>query len=532
MNGAPTPAAWPGWRILGLLFIAFFTLGAGWSLTTAPGGAPDEVQHSFRASGVWSGQLLNAPLPTGGAEIVIPRSWTQIESEIRCFTGQAQVPASCAHWPDDPGPPVSAGNSAGRYNPVYYLLVGLPFQFFPPTTALYLARLLSALIMAALLTGAASAVILRGGSVMARAGLVAALTPMALFLGGSVNPSGMEIAGAIAGWAGLLCLARHPNHPATSWFAVVTAVGLSGMVVARPASFLWLLVPAAVFMIAAPWSTILVQVRRRAVLVAAGSVVVVTAGCLVWNSVARTSDVGTGAGPFGGLADGVLQTYLNSGDWWPQEVGVLGWLDTQPPTGVLWATVMLVGVLVVPALVGAGPRMRLALLAAVAAAILVPMAAQAVLYPQTGLIWQGRYGLPLTVGVVVLAGFALDEARAFESAFAARLLTACLVIWAGAGVVMAFYNLQRYATGSAGPGWYKILWQPTPWAPPGGSAVAMAVVVAGYGAVSVALARLGRPAPNADRSVTSPASTATATATGTASPAEPLRQAQTPRDAP
>ena len=41
-----------------ILLVSFFTLGAGWSLTTAPGGSPDEVQHAFRAIAFWDGHLL------------------------------------------------------------------------------------------------------------------------------------------------------------------------------------------------------------------------------------------------------------------------------------------------------------------------------------------------------------------------------------------------------------------------------------------------------------------------------------------
>ena len=297
----------PGWKALGSLFSAFFVLAAGWSLTTAPGGAPDEIQHAFRAISVWDGQILAEPLETGGAAVTIPQSWLQIAGNVQCFTGHGEIAADCADWPADAGAGTTAGNSAGRYNPTYYLLVGAPFRLFAPETALHIARLLSCLLTAALLTLAAGTLLVRGGSVMARAGLVAALTPIALFLGGTINPSGLEIAGAIAGWFGLMYLARAPDHPAVRYFALTAGVGLSAMVVSRPASFLWLAVFGVVFLIAAGRRSLAILVRRRAVLVAAGSVAVVTAGCLLWNRIAHTSDVGTGTTPFGGRAEGFLQ---------------------------------------------------------------------------------------------------------------------------------------------------------------------------------------------------------------------------------
>lgn len=489
MKDAPD-AGRPGWGMLSILLLSFFTLGAGWSLTTAPGGAPDEIQHSLRSIAVWDDQLLLEPRPEGGATVRIPQVWSEIEVDIKCFTGNQAAPADCAaSWPTDDGIIEQTGNSAGRYNPTYYLLVGLPFQLFEPETALHVARLLSCLLTSILLTLATGALLVRRGSVLARAGFVAALTPMALFLGSTVNPSGMEISGAIAGWVGLLMMARNPTHPALRYFAVVTAIGLCSMVVSRPASYLWLVVLGVVFAIAAGRRNLGILVRRPAVLVTVAAVAIVTACCLLWNYLAMTSDVSTGAPPFGGLAEGFLATFHNSAGWWEQQIGVLGWLDTPPPTGALWGTLLLIGAIVIPAAVGARPGMRIALLAAVAAAFGVPILAQTLLYPTTGLIWQGRYGMPLTVGVVLVAGIALDEASVFDPAIARRLMRACLGGWALIGMVVGFYNLQRYATGSSGA--YKFLWQPTAWQPPGGNAVAFGVTVVGYLAVAVALTRLG-----------------------------------------
>ena len=66
----------------------------------------------------------------------------------------------------------------------------------------------------------------------------------------------------------------------------------------------------------------------------------------------------------------------------------------------------------------------------------------------------------------------------------------CLAIWALAGIAMGFYNLQRYATGSGAGAGYELLWQATPWQPPGGSALAVVVTAAGYIAVATLLALL------------------------------------------
>src|SRR6478609_106131 len=57
----------------------------------------------------------------------------------------------------------------------------------------------------------------------------------------------------------------------------------------------------------------------------------------------------------------------------------------------------------------AGVVFHARLIAAIVAAVGVPIIAQTFLFPTLGLVWQGRYGMPLTVGVVLIAGIALDE---------------------------------------------------------------------------------------------------------------------------
>ena len=59
---------------------------------------------------------------------------------------------------------------------------------------------------------------------LALAGVLVAVTPMTLFLAGSVNPSGFEIATGIALWAHVLAVARRAEVgvaavPRTCWSA-------------------------------------------------------------------------------------------------------------------------------------------------------------------------------------------------------------------------------------------------------------------------------------------------------------------------
>jgi hypothetical protein len=58
----------------------------------------------------------------------------------------------------------------------------------------------------------------------------------------------------------------------------------------------------------------------------------------------------------------------------------------------------------------AGRRVRTGMSLAVLASIAVPVLFTATTYGTYGSIWQGRYGLPVSVGVIMLAAVALDAA--------------------------------------------------------------------------------------------------------------------------
>ena len=76
-------------------------------------------------------------------------------------------------------------------------------------------RLVSAVITAALLASAITAVHRSAAPLLLGVGLAVAVTPMVLFLGGLVNPSGPEIAAALAFWVCSLVLVSRPGPAST-----------------------------------------------------------------------------------------------------------------------------------------------------------------------------------------------------------------------------------------------------------------------------------------------------------------------------
>src|SRR5205823_737204 len=93
-------------------------------------------------------------------------------------------------------------------------------------------------------------------------------------------------------------------------------------------------------------------------------------------------------------------------------VGVFGWLDTPSPpfTYLVWGAV--VGALALAGLAGSGRRSATLMVGVIAATLLVPMALEALTANRFGFGWQGRYTLPLAIGVPVLAGYLAGRSRA------------------------------------------------------------------------------------------------------------------------
>jgi hypothetical protein len=91
--------------------------------------------------------------------------------------------------------PVRVGTSAGRHFPVYHVVVGWPLNVWGGWTGLILARLISAALSAA----NAFLVLARWSRYgLMLAGLVVAASPMAVEIGGFINPNGLEISAGIA----------------------------------------------------------------------------------------------------------------------------------------------------------------------------------------------------------------------------------------------------------------------------------------------------------------------------------------------
>jgi hypothetical protein len=142
----------------------------------------------------------------------------------------------------------------------------------------------------------------------------------------------------------------------------------------------------------------------------------------------------------------VGEAFAQTRIWVEQMVGVFGWDDTSAPTWTyrIWAIAIVV--LVVLA-VRAGNRRGLLLLGwLVALSLLLPVVLSLPSARSIGIAWQGRYILPLAVGIPVLS--AALGAQVVRSVWIGR--TFIVALWL-ASLLAYLEAVRRYAVGIHGP---------------------------------------------------------------------------------
>lgn len=511
-------------------------LAAAWSLAVPLMASPDEPSHVIKAAAVargqWSGEL--GPEPTGpdrpGAATVVqvPTDYRDAAALPNCFAFQPAQPASCQPAVPPPGDGlVDAETFAGQYPPLYYALVGWPSLVLDAEAGIYAMRLVSAL-LTALLVGWSAYRLHRELGPVALWGVVLAVTPMVLFLGGTVNPQALEIAAALCFWSATLAVALARGGPTTSAL-VQAAVSGAVLVNTRTSSPFWALVVVTVALVAARPGRAREIVRHPAAPWVGLAAFLSTVTAVAWVA-AHPAQV-TGGDLFPQYADPTILVLATTGSGWAyltNMVGNFGWLDAPAPPATVAAWLVALGAAVLPALAPPAPRRaRATLLGLIAVVAVAPVAFQLPTATDAGLIWQGRYALPVAVGVPLLATAVLavalrpertrtgtpasaaggHPAPGMPTVSAAQTVRALLqgtatatIVLVLVGHVAAFYwGTRRYSEGLAG----QTLTLAPDWSSPIGFLPAVAGYTVAAAALAVLVARALRP-PAPDRTGAEP----------------------------
>lgn len=450
-------------------FLILGTLTTLWALASPLMSVPDEPNHAIKAAAVARGQLQAQTSGNQGdpAIVRVPGYIADLGMK-KCYAFDPAVTAACAPQIDAGNTALTtAGTTAGNYNPLYYLLVGMPSRLLAGAPALYAMRIVSGLISAVFLTMAfVAATRLKHGHWPLVASVVA-LTPMVLFLSGSINGNSLEIVTTAAFFLNLSVVLEN----ASSLVRVrpqLVAAGISGAVLAntRALSLLWLTAAFVAALIIFGWRPFTAVLRDKLGLAMSLLTVLGCVAGLAWLVVAD-SFKSLGGTPSTIQPDLAFATMLDRTlDYANGYIGVMGWLDTPSPQGVqiFWHFAFVA--LLLGGLASRPVRGRWVILLIGLAVIILPPILQAQVIQELGYIWQGRYLLALVVLLLLVCGAAM-RFRSFGRSQTAKSVGRWTLSLGVAAHFYAFvYALRRYTVGIVPErtNWTE-MWEPL-WQPP------------------------------------------------------------------
>lgn len=477
MDLAPSHNASLRLRVWLCAFVLFAGLGATWAVASPIFSVPDEPAHTVKAAALVRGDLVPPKMPwpdtgeswfRGGftTRVDVPYSYTWQTSEIpNCYIFDTSIPASCAPGFEDDPRPATWTTYIGRYPPTFYALVGWLTLLDTGVRGIYLMRLLHVALGAALLASALVCALEARRFRLLAVGIVVATTPEVYFLTGSINPNGLEITTAICVWAtlGVAVLRRSPDVP--RYLVVLMTASGALLAFTRPLSTLWL---AAIVVIVlaffADRHLTLARLRHPGVRIGAATVGVVAVVSASWTLLTDALGNNSGDDPRGlGVLPAAWHSLSKTGAYLSQLVAVFGWRSTPSPELLYWLWGALAAVLVVLAVRVAPRRMAVGVVVALAAVVLAPTLLQAPTARQFGFPWSGRYGLPLAVGLPIIASLAISASDRLDRRAQARVAA-----WVGSTaafvhVAAHVVSTRRYVVGKNGP---LLYFTADGWAPP------------------------------------------------------------------
>jgi len=405
----------PGvWFVLG-----FLLLQAAWFVTVPPFRGSDEIDHAYRAAGVATGQWrLSDSAEEGRGKLVRVPSDLVEAAAPQCEALDYMGPANCVGRAVGPAQ-IEVGTGAGNYNPVFYAAIGFPSELATGAGRVYVMRLVTALWCGLLLLGAASR-IPRAASWL-RSALVLAVSPVAAYSMIVAAPNGVEIAAAIALWCALMALLVDGAPTRSSWWiAVIAGATLATLRLLGPLFLALICLTVLLLSLRAPregwrprriWRR-LVDRCQRWELVAGASIVCAAVTAASWW-ILTAGQTGTG-GDFRTQKLTEEDLAVGAGDWvlWQlQTIAAFPFRDQVAPLSVYAIVLSVVVAMLVLSVMHAARAISFVVALSLLGAILLPLVLTLVTRSSQGVIWQGRYGLPYSVGFILMAGLALEVGR-------------------------------------------------------------------------------------------------------------------------
>jgi hypothetical protein len=397
---------WTGPRVTAL---GMLILQLTWVLAVPPFRGSDEFDHVYRAAAAARGQIFVAPEEaTRGTG-----AWLEVPNDIvRAAQPQCEI-LPYTHDEDcvgtQHGGTTRIASGAGRYFPAFYAVIGAAALPFHGHTAFYVMRLATVMLSWLLFCLALGATRRWARTLWPTASLAVASTPVLVFSASIVAPNGIELMAALALWMSVLGLLSVPDRH-DRYLAIAAAVSGSVLVTTRSLGPIWCLLILLTALVATrpSISQLKVLLSRTTSRIAAAVVLVATIVSTVWILTMHTFNIGQSMQEHISTAHRLRLVMEMEVLWVLQSIAAFPFRDQQTKTPVYACyLVLFVGLLYLGFRV-ARPPVRLGIGLALFVAVAFPTLSA--LNPDTypGL-WQGRYGLPYAVGIVVFVGFALER---------------------------------------------------------------------------------------------------------------------------
>ncbi|WP_232083305.1 DUF2142 domain-containing protein [Arthrobacter sp. SO5] len=456
---------------LPVFVVAFVILGlltTIWSLASPIMSLPDEPAHTIKAAAVARGQFSGESTGVQGEllKVRVPGYIADIRSQ-QCYAFKVFETPACAPKVDPADRGLTTGEtSAGNYNPVYYILVGLPSRVMGGEGAIYTMRIISGLLNAAILASVFAAASALRRPRMPLIAAAVATTPGVLFLSGGINPNALEITTAAAVFMHLCVILEGAEHLRTvRWNIAALAVAASLLANTRPLSLLWLVLAVGAATAAFGVRRFVLILKDKFVWLAAGVTALSCAFALYWLLTAKSFD-SLLASPTEIAPDQAFATMLDrTFNYVIEYVGVLGWLDTPAPAAVQMTWVMAFGLLLLVGLTSRPVRGRWGLALLVPLVIVLPAALQASTIQSLGWIWQGRYLMALVVVLLLAAGVAARFIPFRITPWKKSAVRWSLVLMGLAHLYLMLFGFRRYTVGIIERTNWTEMFDPT-WQPP------------------------------------------------------------------
>lgn len=456
-------------------FVLFAALCVSWALASPIFSVPDENAHAVKAIAQVHGEPVGHREP-GVRQLVVdlPPSYAVSPQQL-CFAFHSNTTANCGFELGDPGGTPWSATWVSTYNPIYYFVVGWPSLIVGGSTGIYAMRVMSALFGALFFAWALQAAVASRRARWMPVAVSFAALPMVVYLNGAINPNGVEILSGLALTVSLLRLlesfgAPQLEPPLMRRGMLWTIVTASAIVLANARALgpLWVVVVVALCLVATGLRPFVAVFRRRSsyawlAVIAAGGLFSI-GWTLIGGSLSGQAQKADAPLVDASFLQGAAYMLRSTPTFAVQTLGYFGWFDAPLPGWALWLAIAAVVLLVALALLTARRRELITLVVAIGAALVVPVLVQAYSVHQTGIIWQGRYGLFLYLSVLAVAGWVLSRAGGerigFFSVRATWTVGALLWIFGCLAFVLV---LRRYVIGAGTPitqMFHHAQWQP------------------------------------------------------------------------